>query len=52
MSAGKCSSAGVATTTVTTLLHRRQRIGSIQELESGSTVQKEEVMRGIKNLVF
>lgn len=48
MSTGKCSSSGVATTTVTTLL----RIGSIQELGSGSTVQKEEVVRSIKNLVF
>lgn len=51
MSAGKCSSAGVAMTTVTTPLPRGQRIGWIQELGSGSRVQKE-VMRGIKNLVF
>lgn len=50
MSAGKCSSAGVAMTTVTTLLQQRQRIGLIQELRSGSSVQKEEVVRGIKNL--
>lgn len=40
MSAGKCSSAGVATTTVTTPLQRRQRIGSIQQLGSGSSDQK------------
>ena len=50
MSVGKCSSASVAITTVTTQLPWWQRIGWMSELGSGSSVQKE-VMRGINNLV-